>query len=184
MAPSSKTKKFFSKFYDQHVKKVYRFIFLKVDSKETSQDLTSEVFLRFWKQLNSATRIENPRAFVYQVARNLIIDHYRRNEPIKLQIEEFQIKDPNPNPETQFLADSEFASLKKVLAKIPEDYQNMIIWYYLDEFSVAEIAGFTGKTENNVRVTIHRALKTLREKVEGSQKRLFNNEEPKPAESL
>ncbi len=155
-------KKFFSEFYDSHVNKLYRFVYLKVSSKETSQDLTSEVFLRFWEQLNSPTKIENPRAFVYQIARNLVIDHYRKNEPQKIQPELVQIKDTKTNLEQKILLDADIDEVKLALSKIPEQYQNVLIWYYLDEFSVHEIADITGKTENNIRVLIHRALSALR----------------------
>jgi len=44
-------KKEFSNIYDRYIEKVYRFVFLRVDSIETAEDLTSETFLRFWKSL-------------------------------------------------------------------------------------------------------------------------------------
>jgi len=155
-------KKFFSEFYDDHVSKLYRFVYLKVSSKETSQDLTSEVFLRFWEQLNSPTEIKNPRAFIYQIARNLVIDYYRKKEPQKIQPELIQIKDTKADLKQEVLLESDIKDIETALSKIPDEYQNMIIWYYLDEFSVSEIADITGKTENNVRVIIHRALSALR----------------------
>ncbi|MBC7074338.1 sigma-70 family RNA polymerase sigma factor, partial [Candidatus Parcubacteria bacterium] len=74
---SKRTK--FAKIYDKFVDKIFRFIFFKVESKETAEDLTSEVFLRVW-EIYQKKEIENIRAFLYQTARNLLVDHYRKRE--------------------------------------------------------------------------------------------------------
>jgi len=59
----------------------------------------------------------------------------------------------------------EMDRIQKALATMQDDYQNLIIWRYLDELSMAEIAQITGKTEENVRVGIHRALQALKGKI-------------------
>ena len=159
-------KKFFSKFYDQHVEKIYRFIFLKINSPEVSQDLTAETFTRFWKQLGSTTDIENPRAFVYSVARHLVIDYYRKGRFEMLEIEKIQIEDQSSNLEQKEILSSDIKDLKAGLRNLSEDYQNVLIWYYLDEFTVSQIAEMINKTENATRVTIHRALNALRAQIE------------------
>ncbi len=53
-------------------------------------------------------------------------------------------------------------NIKAALANINEDYREIIIWYYLDELSVPEIAKILNKSEEAVRVQIHRALEVLR----------------------
>ena len=72
----------FSKIYNQHIEKIYRFIFLKVNSQERAEDLTSKTFLKGWEAFknsgnSSQNTIDNPRAFLYKIARNLVIDYYR-----------------------------------------------------------------------------------------------------------
>jgi RNA polymerase sigma-70 factor (ECF subfamily) len=52
------------------------------------------------------------------------------------------------------------------LVKIKEEYQDVIIWYYVDELSVPEIAQIMDKSPGAVRVLIHRALKTLKDHLE------------------
>ncbi|PIU15604.1 RNA polymerase subunit sigma-70, partial [bacterium (Candidatus Gribaldobacteria) CG08_land_8_20_14_0_20_39_15] len=69
-------RKKFSKIYDQYINKIYRFIFLKVNSQEIAQDLTSETFLRGWESFKEKNEeIENIQAFLYRIARNLVTDH-------------------------------------------------------------------------------------------------------------
>jgi len=160
----SNPKKTFSKIYDQYIEKIYRFVFLKVNSQEVAQDLTSEAFLKFWERLNLEPEIENPKAFLYQITRNLITDHYREKAKLSLvPLQNIQIEDPKANPGEKVFLDSDIQELNLALAKIPENYQDVLIWYYLDELSIREISKIIDKSENAVRIMIHRALKSLRE---------------------
>ena len=166
MSPNDK-KKFFSNFYDKHINSVYRFIYLKVSSREMSQDLTAEAFKRLWESIQAPTEIKNPRAFLYQIARNLIVDHYREKgrEPIKIQPEELEIESQEKGPSVQAEDAEKADEIQQALSKLKDNYQNVLIWYYLDEMSIEEIAELENKSENAVRVTIHRGLEKLREKL-------------------
>jgi len=168
-------RKTFSKIYDQYVDKIYRFIFLKVNSQDIAEDLCSETFLRGWKAFkrfqnpgsdshsDSHNEIKNIQAFIYQIARNLVIDHYREKGRTQIiSAENVRLPDPRPNLEEKALLKSDLETVRLALTKIKEDYQTVIIWHYLDELSVPEIAEILGKSEKAVRVTLHRALKALR----------------------
>jgi len=156
-------RKEFSKIYDQHINKIYRFIFLKVNSAEIAEDLTSETFLRGWGSFRENQKVENPSAFLYKIARNLIIDFYR--EKGKAQIvssEGIKIIDPRINFEEKAALNSDLEQVRTALANLKDDYQDVIIYHYLNELSVPEIAKILDKSEGTVRVTIHRALNALK----------------------
>jgi len=55
--------------------------------------------------------------------------------------------------------------VRQALSELKEDYQNAIIWRYLDGLEIQEIAQLLGKTETNTRVLLHRALKELKTKL-------------------
>lgn len=160
-------RKQFSKIYDQNIDKIYRFIFFKVNSQEIAQDLTSETFSRTWKKFQQADlTIKNPRAFLYQTARNLVVDYYR--EKGKAQIispETVPVIDPAQNLEEKIILKSDLETVKTALANLKEEYQNVIIWHYLDDLPIVEVAKLLDKTEGTTRVLLHRALKALKEKV-------------------
>lgn len=167
MPNNAKAKKVFNQIYDQYIDKIYRFVFLKVNSQQIAQDLTSEIFLRFWESLDSPAEVENPKAFIYQIARNLVVDHYRDKSRVNLiPIESVELKDPDVNIEEQASLASDMTRVQKALAELKPDHQDAIIWYYLDEFSIVEIAEFLDKSENAVRLIIHRTLKLLRKDLE------------------
>ena len=162
----SNPKKEFSKIYDQYIDKIYRFIFFKVNSQEITQDLTSETFLRCWECYKSGTNIENPQAFLFQVARNLVIDHYReKNKSQAVSTEFVSIIDPKSDLKEKSLLNSDLEQVRHALSDLKEDYQNVIVWHYLDELSIPEVAYILGRSEEATRVLLHRALNSLRKRL-------------------
>ncbi len=156
-------RKIFSKIYDQHIDKIYRFIFFKVNSQEIAQDLTSETFLRGWESFKNGNKIENPQAFLYKIARNLVTDHYREKGKVKIVSADYvKITDPRTNLEEKAILNSDLDTIRLALTSLKENYQNVIIWHYLDDLSISEIAKILDKSEEATRVQLHRALKSLR----------------------
>lgn len=152
----------FSAIYDKYVEKIYRFIFIKVNSQEITEDLTSETFLRCWKYFNNK-KIDNAQAFLYRIAKNLVIDHYKEKAKVKIvSTDSISIIDNETGLEEKAFNNSDLENIRLALSGLKEDYQDVIIWHYLDDMSISEIASLTEKTEGAVRVMIHRALKDLK----------------------
>ena len=159
-------RKIFSKIYDRYIDKIYRFIFLKVNSQEIAQDLTSETFLRGWESFKNGNKIENPQAFLYRIARNLVTDYYREKGKAKIvSVEYVKITDPQTNLEEKALARSDLETIRQALANLKEDYQNVIIWHYLDDLPIQEVAKLLDRTEEATRVLLSRALKALKNEI-------------------
>jgi RNA polymerase sigma-70 factor (ECF subfamily) len=169
-------KKEFIKLYDQYASKIYRFIYLKVNSPQDSEDLTSEAFFKFWQSLankndkikNPRDKIKNPRALLYRIANNLVTDFYRKKSRTELVTDPedsilAEIKD-NTDLNEKIDVDSDVIEIKRAISQLKSEYQDVIIWHYLDELSLKEIAQIMGKSEGAVRVLIHRALRALRKR--------------------
>jgi len=144
-----------------------RFIYLRVDTTETAQDLTSLAFLKLWKRKSSD--ISNPTAFLYRIARNQIIDFYRAKSKKPLssdkvgEIADFQVSQPTFSQKIELTMEME--RIKKAIHNIKPVYADVIIWHYVDDLSNKEIAQILKKTEGNVRVIIHRALEALKKQL-------------------
>jgi RNA polymerase sigma-70 factor (ECF subfamily) len=153
-------KREFIKFYDQYAPRIYRFICLKVNSPQDSEDLTSEAFFKFWQNLaNKKEIIDNPRALLYRIANNLVIDYYRKKSRTELISD---LKDTilakiedKTDLNSEISLGSDIDKVKKALSQLKGEYQNIIIWHYLDDFSAKEIAQIMEKPEGNIRVLIH-----------------------------
>ena len=167
----SNLKKEFSKIYDKYINQIYRFVFLKVNSKEIAEDITSETFLKVWESYKN-NKIENVSAFLYQVARNLITDYYRQKSRTQfLPLDSVSIIDPSNNLKEESQDKSDIETIKSALFRLEnENYQNIIIWHYLNDLSIKEISKINNQSEGAVRVMLSRALKELKEIIEGDNK--------------
>ncbi len=157
-------KREFSKIYDEHVEKIYRFIFLKVSSKEVAEDLTSQTFLKFWEKREI---VREPRSFLYKIARNLVIDFYRQREKSPIYSEEIlvSITDDKMGIEERVIWDVQTVEMKNALSKIKPEHAEAVILHYLEDLSIREVASILERPEGTIRVMLHRGLEELREKL-------------------
>jgi len=158
----------FSQIYDQYIEKIYRFVYLKVNSQEAAEDLVSKVFLKGWEAFqNQGEGIKNPGAFLYQIARNTVIDHYREKGRTNTVSAEFvpEVADPGTNLQDKAILSADIGLIKTAIQGLKKDYQDVIIWHYLEDMPIAEIAKTLGKPAGTVRVMLHRGLKDLKDKI-------------------
>jgi RNA polymerase sigma-70 factor (ECF subfamily) len=161
----------FSQIYDQYIDKIYRFVYLKVDSRETAEDITSKVFLKGWEAFQGqGSTIKNPGAFLYQVARNTVIDHYRgkgRSKTISVDASP-DIADPKTSPQDKAILKADINIIKNSLKKIGKEHQDIIILHYLEDMPIDDIAQLMGRPAGTIRVMLHRGLKDLKDIVQES----------------
>ena len=161
----------FSQIYDQYIDKIYRFIFLKVGSEEIAEDVTSKVFIKGWEAFKDPSEpIKNPGAFLYQIARNAVIDHYREKGRAKTVSADDspEIIDPGTNAQDMAILSADINQVKKGIQKLKKEHQDIIIWHYLEDMPIADIAELIDKPAGTVRVMLHRGLKDLKEIIQES----------------
>jgi len=162
----------FVKAYDLYVDQIYRFIYFKVNNQEEAQDITSAVFLKTWNyiQENSLKNYKTLKALIYKIARNTIIDYYRKKSHITITIDDQENKIDLPDTKQDIIKQTEIFSDFKILEEklqfLKDEYREVIILRYIDELSINEIADIVNKSKSNIRVLTHRALKALRELME------------------
>ena len=158
----------FSQIYDQYIDKIYRFVYLKVNSQDVAEDVTSKVFIKAWKAFCEPNFVlKNPGAFLYQIARNAVVDHYRekgRQKTVSVDAGQ-EIADPGTNAQDLAILSADVEVIKKAIQKLDKEQQDIIIWHYLDDMPIADIATLLGRPEGTVRVMLHRALNDLKDLV-------------------
>jgi RNA polymerase sigma-70 factor, ECF subfamily len=154
----------FSKIYDTYVESIYRFIYIKVNSQEIAQDLTSDVFLKVWKSYQKQ-KLKNPRAFLYTTARHTIIDYYRTNKTTISIDSVIEIEDSSQNIAKTEEISSDIAVIQGKIKNLKEDYQNIVILRYVDDLSIAEISKVLEKSKGATRTLLSRAISELRKQL-------------------
>lgn len=169
----------FGKIYDRYVEAIYRFSILKLPTAEDAQDVTSETFTRAWQYVSEHREIANMRALLYRIARNLIADKYRKDEPtISLDAVTFKGSGTSNTLQARELGDNhrherliearaDLALLVKRLELLKEDYRDVLTLRLVDGLPFGVIAEILEKKPGNVRVIFHRALKALQNLDEG-----------------
>ena len=152
--------------YDAYVVDIYRFVFFKVSNQEEAEDLTSEVFLRFWQYLSTqGKKVDNARALLYRIARNAVIDFYRKSGRNSVALDETHadtIEDTSVDLEKDIEIRDEVSRLREIIGKLGASDQELITLRYIEDLSVAEIADVLEKSAGAVRVALHRAIKALK----------------------
>ena len=154
----------FSGIYDHYIEKIYRFVYVKVNSQEVAEDITSKVFLKGWESCQSGELIDNMGAFLYRIARNMVTDHYREKGRTKLVSTDHipQIADTKAGIHENAVLHADIEMVKNAMQNIKKEYQDVLILHYLEDMNAEQIAQVLEKPPGTVRVMIHRGLKSLK----------------------
>jgi RNA polymerase sigma-70 factor (ECF subfamily) len=151
----------FGQIYDSYAPKLYAFIYYKVHHRETAQDLLADTFMR---ALQAIPRYDATRggaaAWLYTIARHLVIDHYRRAKPLSSTEDAWDLASgDNPAEDADFRLKVELVRIH--LQKLTATERDIVIMRVWQELSYAEIAAALGKSEDACKVSFSRSLKKL-----------------------
>ncbi|HLD31557.1 MAG TPA: RNA polymerase sigma factor [Patescibacteria group bacterium] len=156
----------FGRLYDLYVEKIYRFVFFKIQNKEETEDITSDIFLKAWTYLleNPSREVHSFSGLVYRIARNAVVDYYRSKVKNKEQaletaeaLGEIDIRYAN------FEIDQEMEKVLAHLKRLKQEYQEVLMLRYVEDLEISEIAEIINKSKTNVRVILFRAIRKLKE---------------------
>lgn len=159
---SKATETAFLDLYERFADPLFRHASFRVSDRETARDIAQEAFLRMWDYLASGNEVENPKAFLFRVAGNLIVDHYRRKKSSSLEALQETGFDPAGEDEGTITDAAAGKEAMQVLSGLPEKDREALLMRHVEGLSVGEIAAVTGESANAISVRIHRATKKLR----------------------
>lgn len=141
---------------------IFGLAYAALHDRSAAQDVTQEAFLRALRHLGQFQQRGVPfHAYLATIARNLIRDRWR--QPVAAAVPFHQVTLVAPEtPEHTVIAADDRASLRTVLARLPEDYQTVIRLRILDARPTAEVAALMQRSPGAVRVLQHRAIVALR----------------------
>ena len=153
----------FQRYYREFLPKIYRFVFFRVgQNREVAEDLASEIFIKALDNFDSFEEDKPFSPWIYQIAKNHLINYYRVAGRTLPMDEEFDA--PDALGEGRVTAFESRDDLMKILNKLPAEKRRVLELKYLDGFSYKEIAQMLGEKELNLRVMVSRAIKELKKK--------------------
>lgn len=152
--------------YEQYAEVIFRYVYSHLGGRLDAEDLTEEIFLRAWRALPKYDERGLPfSAFLFRIARNSLIDYYRQHKAVQ-SIEDMELQSHEASPEEMVDMHIESHQLRDTIAKLREDYRNVLIFRFLSGLSPEETAQVMQRSVGAVRVLQHRALSALKDLME------------------
>jgi RNA polymerase sigma factor (sigma-70 family) len=155
----------FADVYDSYADRIYSFIYYKTYHRETAEDLTSHTFLKAYEKIS---RFDPARgtisAWLYQIARNLVIDHYRTKRRT-VSVHDIWDLASSDNVEIDVENKVRMEQIHSVLKDLPVEQRDVIIMRVWQELPYKEIALITGKSEASLKMMYCRTIARLKDHV-------------------
>jgi len=151
--------------YEQYADELYRFCYFKVSNQERAEDLVQDVFARYWQTLRDGQEVGNPRAFLFTMARNRIIDWYRKKKEQSLDQLQEEGLDPIGSGASDIERSAELRSALEAINELDESSRDAVILRFMEGWTPAEIAALTNETSNAISVRLNRAIKKVQDRL-------------------
>ncbi len=155
----------FAALYERHVDRVYRHAFYYMGARADAEDVAQQTFLRAWQAIGRYRRSDAPiLAWFLTIAGRTAISQLRRARELPGDLS--QREEPADDDPQDLIARRDSCDhVREAVLQLSPDRQQVIVLRFIEGLSIAEVAAALGKTENNVSVVQHRALKDLRRKL-------------------
>ncbi len=150
--------------FEEHYDRLARYVAARVGNRDLAEDMAGEVFLRAVESLGSIEQRGIPlQAWLYRVAHNLVIDHYRRSSRRQsVALDDVAVlagtADPAADVEHQMTMEGVYAAMQR----LNSSQQEVITLRFIGGLSSEEVGTVMGRTNGAVRELQRTALKALR----------------------
>lgn len=153
----------FTEIYNLYFKKIFRFIYFRVSHKEVAEDLAEDVFVKVYGKISGISNESSFEGWLYQIARNLVIDYYREKKAtVSLEEVEHSLEYESNVIDLVSLGQNQ-KILLSVIKELSPEQEIVIKLKFFEQLENSEIAEMLHKSEGAIRVLQHRAITKLQE---------------------
>jgi len=153
--------------------RLYRFLMRLVQDPATAEDLFQQTWIRLMEKIGSYDARRNFEAWLFAIARNLAIDHLRRRRGISLDETDDSGQPPvdrltsgGPDPLEQLLDFERGELLAAAIGDLPAIHREVLTLRFEEDMKLEQIAEVAGIPLSTVKSRLHRALDSLRARIE------------------
>lgn len=158
----------FDELYQRHSREVWALSYSRWQDAELAQDIMQEAFLRLWKQLEVGDDIQNPRAWLLRVARNLAEDNakssFRRNGTQSPEVMN-GVRSGDAQPLDKMERDEGFAQIRGLMDELPPADREILTLRYGLDYDAPQIADVLGIAVTAVHMRLSRARQRLADRL-------------------
>lgn len=169
----TKNKEAYRELFARYQKKLFAYILHLVGSREESEDILQNVFVKTYKSIDHFDQTRKFSSWIYRIAHNEAVNYLKRKskrytvswEDISTSKDKLDTSTLEELPEDRMMHKEIAKDIDEALEKIPPKYQHILRLRYFDEMSYDEIGVLLQKPVNTVGTLINRAKKKLLEVV-------------------
>lgn len=161
----------------RHAEKIFHYLVRQLQNESEAADLAQETFVRVYQSRDRFKPGAKFSTWMYTIATNLVRDRFRwrsRHPQVSLDADNDSIgatlsdalPDSKPGPSDEVLRAERCDTIRRAIAKLPEDLRTALLLFEYEGRSHAEIATVEGCTAKAVESRIHRARNLLRAQLE------------------
>ncbi|MEP7267023.1 MAG: RNA polymerase sigma factor [Saprospiraceae bacterium] len=155
----------FRDFVRANQNKIFRFALRLIPKEDDAKDIVQDVLIKIWDRRDELAKIENIDGWMYTVTRNLCIDRIRAKK-VHLDINtQVQVADKTDSPYEQTSKSQLLKLMRKLIDEMPEKQKLVIHLRDIEGLSYDEIAQSIGIPLAQVKVNLHRARLSLKDKI-------------------
>lgn len=162
----------FAPLYDHYLPRIYSYVYHRVNNSQLAEDLVSETFYKALANIRKFQWQERSFAcWLYTIARNQIVDSYRKQEPYLMDDGALDalVAPPGENPEIKALQNCTKEELLAAIHSLSPDQQDAMLLRFREGLRLKEIAQVLQKNEGAIKALLFRGLKSLRRRLEGGK---------------
>jgi RNA polymerase sigma-70 factor (ECF subfamily) len=161
------------KLVNDYQKEIINFHLRFVGNRFDAEDLAQETFIKAYKKLNTLKSPEKTRSWLYSIARNTVIDFFRKNKDREVGRDGAFLENIAQTAEVNFLdyaTEREVSKeLERFIDKLVKEDRAIIRLLYYEGFTYKEIVKLLNINENTLKSRLHRARKVLLEMIRTSK---------------
>ena len=151
--------------FDRHHRALFRYFLHLTSNRAVSEDLVQEVFFRILKYRHTYQPGTRFCAWLFQVGRNVHMDHAVRHKPeVAMPERGWDVRSPDLPPDRQAQSRQEAALLRRALAAMPPEKREVIVMSRFLDLKYDEIASVLKCETGAVKVRVYRALRELNDR--------------------
>lgn len=146
---------------------IYDYIIRRVGNRTDAEDLTMQVFAQGLKAVESyEERGHSVKAWLYRIAHNAVVDHFR-SQRLSVELDELpEMADPS-DIEREVASAEELRELYRQIRDLPAAQAEVLVLRFIEDRTVSETAMILDKKEVTVRALQFKGIRNLRQKLEG-----------------
>ncbi len=142
----------FGELYLLYVDQVFRYLYSRLGNVHEAEDVTGLTFLAAFESFDRFRQDGNFAPWLFTIARNKAMDHFRRNKKQESDISE-ETTSAEMDPLSSVIQSEQAVALSRLIQGLPEDEQELLRLRFLAEMTYGEIAHFLHRTEQAVKKT-------------------------------